>query len=384
MRVAHYCKNFSPLSETFIYDYVTELEHQGVDNHVFTRSRENVEERPFEKVHVVDQPSRFHPRRIWRRALAAIGLGDATESATPLVRRAIRRSIEDVQPDVIHAHFGPAAVLVAPIANRLRVPLVASFHGYDAFRLPTLPEWRQKYRRLFAAVSAVTVVSHLMEKKMIELGCPSELVHVVRVGKRASDYPMRAEPSWPIRRWITVGRFCEKKSPLECIEAFEGLLEHDAEQQLTMIGDGPLFKDASKYVSDRGLGDRIRLTGPLPHDEVRSQMSAADAFILCSKTDRWGDREGVPTVLMEAQALGLPCVTTWHSGIPEVIPEENQWLLADEGHVEQIAARMHALHSADQSVLAGVTERGRRKVEGEFNLVRECERLRRLYDSVVA
>ena len=75
MRVLHFASSFSPLSQTFIYDYVMELEQQGVDNHVVTLTRQNEEQRPFPKVSVVPAPGRWGPVRLWYRGLAALGIG---------------------------------------------------------------------------------------------------------------------------------------------------------------------------------------------------------------------------------------------------------------------------------------------------------------------
>ena len=116
----------------------------------------------------------------------------------------------------------------------------------------------------------------------------------------------------------------------------------------------------------------------MSHDQVKHELTVADAFILCSKTAPDGDREGVPTVLMEAQAVGLPCVSTRHSGIPEVIPEKNQWLLAEEGNITEIANRMERLVDISIDQLRRVVQRGRSKVEKDFNLTKEVEKARSL------
>lgn len=379
MRTVHYCNVFSPLSQTFIYDYVTELERQGVGVHFVTQRRENEGERPFSHVSLIDAPSRWHPERMWYRTRALFGTGEASESSIPIVQRRIREKIEQLAPDVIHAHFGPEGVLLGPVAQQLGLPLVVSFHGYDAFELPQRDGWREKYGALFQQIAAVTVVSRLMAEAIEQLGCPSERIHLVRVGKRISDYPLRAEPLGAIRRWVFVGRFSEKKAPLDAVQAFEQLVREDREQTLRMIGEGPLFDDVEAYIQSRGLGENVLLLGPVPHGQVKEEMSTADAFVLPSKTASSGDMEGVPTVLMEAQALGVPCVTTKHSGIPEVIPEENKWLLAEEGDVGSLADRMMRLSQAPLAEIRAIVERGRRKVDSEFNLETESARLIRLY-----
>jgi glycosyltransferase involved in cell wall biosynthesis len=92
--------------------------------------------------------------------------------------------------------------------------------------------------------------------------------------------------------------------------------------------------------------------------------------------------EGIPTVLMEAQAIGLPCVSTHHSGIPEVIPPANHGFLADEGDVDGISERIARLLSCSEDQLAETTRAGRSRVEEAFNLKVETEKLKIIYLSI--
>jgi glycosyltransferase involved in cell wall biosynthesis len=108
-------------------------------------------------------------------------------------------------------------------------------------------------------------------------------------------------------------------------------------------------------------------------------MQATDVFLLPSKTAPNGDREGTPTVLVEAQAVGLPCVSTRHAGIPEMIPEANHDLLTDEGDVAGLADRLVRLASRPPESLTQVAERGRKKVECEFSVSSQVAALHKLY-----
>jgi colanic acid/amylovoran biosynthesis glycosyltransferase len=112
-------------------------------------------------------------------------------------------------------------------------------------------------------------------------------------------------------------------------------------------------------------------------------MHDADAFLLPSRTAPCGDREGTPTVLVEAQAVGLPCVSTHHAGISEMIPRENHDLLAPEGDVETLSNCLFRLANFSADDLMQLAETGRRKVEREFNLSREVESLRDTYSRAV-
>jgi glycosyltransferase involved in cell wall biosynthesis len=112
-------------------------------------------------------------------------------------------------------------------------------------------------------------------------------------------------------------------------------------------------------------------------------MEKADAFVLPSKTASTGDREGTPTVLVEAQASGLPCIATEHAGIPEMIPEANQDLLLPEGDPDALADRLRKLMALSVEELGKIAERGRGKVEADFCLSSEVEKLKNIYWDVI-
>ena len=382
MRVVHFTRRFSPLTETFTYDSIRELERQGVECHVLASERVNPEGRPFPAVEIEPPPSEWDPRSAALRFLSRIGVGAERAASWPTLRTRLRARLRATDPDIVHAHFGPAAVLIAPITARAGVPLVASFYGYDISRLPRDPFWSERYRRLWSRAAAITVLSADMKARVVGLGCPGDRVHVVRLSRDLATMPTRPVPG-AIRRFLSVGRLTEKKGHLDTIAAFRRLAESGSDLQLRIIGEGEQRPEIEAYLRAHDLDGRIALLGALDNAEVMREMTAADAFILCSRTTAAGDQEGTPTVFVEAQAVGLPCLGTLHAGVPEMIPRENHWLLAPEGDVEQIAERVLALVRRSPEEVARVVEAGRRKVRADFNLALETAKLRGIYEALV-
>lgn len=380
MRILHFTESFSNLSETFIYDYIKELERQGVEGHVATFRRKNPEERPFPRVNVVDRPSRWHPRRLWHRALVPFGIGEARTSDWPQIRKRMERVVRCVNPNVIHAHFGPAGVLVAPLAKQLDVPLVVTFYGYDISSLVKESFWKASYDELWTQVSAVTVLSEEMKARAIDHGCPPGKLKVVHLSRDLENFQLEL-PDSLVKSLLFVGRLVPKKAPLDAIQALKQANERGAELTLDLLGEGPLRKEIEQYVKGHALSDSVKVHGRVSNDEVSSRMEAADAFILPSKTAPNGDREGTPTVLVEAQAIGLPCVSTRHAGIPEMIPDANQDLLVAEGNVEALASVLCMLAEKSLDDLKQRARRGRQKVERDFSLSSETEKIRNTYIS---
>mgnify|MGYP001453247099 CR=1 FL=1 len=372
MKVLHICSAFSPLSETFIYDYITELERQGIENHVLTFHRLNEQDRPFDRVYVVQ----IKHDMIWlvQRLIAQLSKGPGRYFS--IQRRAMRKIIEQVNPDVIHAHFGPMGVLVAPIAKQLKIPLIVSFHGYDASSLIKEKFWVKEYQRLNSIVKFVTVVSNDM-KLRLERFYPNK-IKVVHVGKRLADYSFIFDIN-TIKNFLSVGRLTEKKGYFDLIKAFSSVLQEYPYLSLDIIGDGHLKNELQKFIITSNTNNRINLLGPVQHERLIEYYMNSDAFILTSKTAPNGDMEGIPTVLIEAQFLGLPVISTKHSGIPEVIPDENHVFLAEEGNIEQIKQCIIRLINTEETELKEIIKRGRLKVENEFNLHIEVKKLINLY-----
>ena len=383
MRVLHFRKKFSVLSEVPIYDYIVELERQGLTNHVVTLTRQNADSRPFDRVHVVNGPGRLHPTRVAQYVLRRIRR-DHTEGASwPVVRRRLERLTERLSPDLIHAHRGPEAVLVSPVAVGLQIPLVVTFYGSDISRLPRHEAWRAKYADLWREVAAVTVLSNDMRHDAIRLGCPPGRLHVVHIGRDLGNTGARSLPH-PVRHFISVGRLVEKKGHLDAVRAFSRIAAARPDLTLDLVGEGPLRPQLEHLVLELGIGAQVSLLGARPLRQTIELMRNADALILGSKTAEDGDREGTPGVLIEAQLVGLPCVATWHAGIPETVPVENHRLLATEGDVDEIAERLSWLIASPRATLEDIVARGRQFAAEHFDPAGQTARLRRVYEAAAA
>ncbi|WP_259134195.1 glycosyltransferase [Salinibacter ruber] len=384
MRVCHYRRTFSKLSETFIYDYLMELERQDVTNHVITLERRNSEARPFPNVSRVRWPGKWDPRRLYHGIQARLGLdGSVQDSYRREARRRVATVIQQVDPDVVHAHFGREGVFIAPVAERLGIPLVVTFYGFDISQLPEQEGWVEAYSAMWEQVRAVTVLSEEMKRKARELGCPEKKLTVVHLSREVDQFPFRP-PDSEVSDVLFVGRLTPKKAPLDAVRALQRANARGANLHLDMIGDGECRDEVGRYIEKHDLSDTVTLHGYLSNEEVSTHMQAADAFLLPSKTAPNGDREGTPTVLVEAQATGLPCVTTRHAGIPEMIPEENHHLLVEEGNVAALSEQLCRVAHMNVNELQTIAQNGREKIESEFSLTGEVQKLRAVYASAVS
>lgn len=380
MRVLHFCEQFSPLSETFVFDLLTELEHQVGDQHVVTPSRELEQERPFPHVNLLRMRTRWNPLRVAERAAARLASKPAFESDWPEMRRRLATTLKRVRPSVVHAHFGRPGVIVAPVARELGVPLVVSFYGYDASELLEQREWIDPIVKLLRDSAAIIALSSQMRDHLVDSGSPATHTHIVHLGKRIADYAFA--PRTRVRRLLSVGRMVDKKGHFDAITAFRDVAARYPDVHFDIVGDGPLLSAVEHHIASLGLVDRITLHGACSHDDVKKFFGHADAFVLCSKRAANGDCEGTPTVLLEAQAVGLPCVSTFHAGIPETIPPENRFLLSPEGDVDGISRCMINLVGMGSAELREIAERGRLHMCEEFDVAIEAKKLVEVYSAI--
>ena len=328
----------------------------------------------------MDSPGRWNLRRLYHRLRLRNTQNPSLTSFWPQMREGVRRALRDIDPDVIHAHFGPSGVRIAPVARSLDIPLVVTFYGSDLSAKAEIEFWLEKYRNLWPQTDVVTVLSEEMKERAKGLGCPSSKLRVVHLCRDLEEFSFRP-PKEPVQNILFVGRLVPKKAPLDAVRAVQLANAQGTDLHLHIIGEGPLRESVSEYIKKEGL-NKFTLHGRIPSTEVGDHMQAADAFILPSKVAPNGDREGTPTVLIEAQAVGLPCVTTQHAGIPEMIPEHNCDLLSPEGDIESMAEVLVKLADASVDTLVRRAEHGRQKVEGAFNLSTEVKKLRKLYRAV--
>ena len=381
MRILHLTQIFSGLSETFIYDYILTSQRLGFKNQVRTLVRQNSVTRPFGDVSVLDLPNRYHPARVAAKFIGFLnGIFDETY-AWSIYQKLLVSEFKKNPPNVIHAHFGPMGVLALQVSKSLQVPLVVTFYGYDISSLLKHSRWKKRYQKLFQECAAITVLSEDMRNKVHQAGCPYEKIHIVHLGKNTSDYHFQERRKTP-RKFLSVGRLVEKKGFKDTIQAFHDVVSKGLEIELDILGGG--YEEASLrgLVQKLGLQKVIRIHGALPHEEVKKYFEQADAFILSSKTGFDGDEEGTPTVLMEALAVGLPSVSTKHAGIPEIFPENQQWLLAEEGNILQISEKILKICQLSSEDIQKISKEGRSHIEKYFEVRTEVQKFHHLYQEI--
>ena len=281
--------------------------------------------------------------------------------------------------DVAHAHFGPVADKVRFVPALWRVPLIASFHGYDVSAWP-----RQRgagvYERLFRAATLVTANSHYTRRRLKALGCPAAKIRVLRMGLDLSEFAFRerSAPEDGCVRILSVGRLVEKKGFEYAIRAMPQVRARHSHVQYGIVGDGPLRPHLEALVTSLGLEGIVRFYGAAGREFVQRRLAEAHIFVAPSVTAANGDVEGQGLVLQEAQACGIPVLATDHDGFPEgMLPGQSGFLVPERSTLD-IAERLeYMIQRADQWAQWG--RAGRRHVEEHYDIVPLSRQLEGLY-----
>ena len=289
----------------------------------------------------------------------------------------IERRLRAAAPKLIHAHFATDGLKVLPLARALGVPLITSLRGYDVTRADAalLRSGRLSWvryalgkQRLQRDGALFLAVSDALRRQAIARGFPEDRTLTHYNGVDLDRFRPGEGPPEP-GLILHVGRLVEKKGTAVLIEALAGL----PDARLVVIGDGPL-----RGALERRAGQAVQFLGALPPEEVAQWMRRAAVLAAPSLTAADGDAEGLPNVVVEAAASGLPVVATHHSGIPEAVEDGKTGFLVAEGDSGALAGGLAAALSAGPAM----GKAARTLAEGKFDRVRLSARLERLYDEV--
>jgi colanic acid/amylovoran biosynthesis glycosyltransferase len=394
-KIAYVLKRYPRYSETFIVNEILAHEEAG-------RSVEIVALRSVEETHFQDILGRVRapviriPERL-KNASALWSLIESARGSLPGAWDAIRHLEPAQGRDVaqalqlalvvhsrgiahLHAHFGTVATTVA----RLAAAFAGIGYSFTAHAKDIYCDYEESQGldlKLRDAAAAVTVsdfnAAHLRAThgrdadRVVRIYNGIDLERFAWSGPAASD------------EILAVGRLVEKKGFHILLEAIRLMRAAGRPVRCRIVGAGEEGDNLAAQVAASGLGDAVTLAGPLPQAAVIAAMRGAGVLACPCVVGRDGNRDGLPTVLLEAMALGTACVATDVTGIPELVRDGETGLCVPEAEPEALAAALARMLD-DPALRKRVAQGGRALVEQEFDLARNAAHLRAVFDAAIA
>ncbi|WP_070968824.1 glycosyltransferase [Vibrio sonorensis] len=273
----------------------------------------------------------------------------------------------------LHAHFATTSTTVAQITSAITgVPFTFTAHAKDIFHQDVDRE--QLARKFQDAHCAVTVSDFNVNFLTEQIGVPKRNLTRIYNGLDLSQF-LYVSPEVREPIICAVGRLVEKKGFEVLIEACQ-ILKHQAVRfQCHIIGSGDLYQRLEEKIEALGLIDCVSMLGALPQREVKQKLHQSSVFAAPCIVGRDGNRDGMPTVLLEAMAMGTPCISTDVTGIPEVLEHQKTGLMVEQNSPNDLAKALKRL-LLDGRLRREIAQRARHKIEQEFDVDKSAQRLR--------
>jgi colanic acid/amylovoran biosynthesis glycosyltransferase len=389
-KVGYVLKRYPRFSETFVVNEILAHEAAGQEIEIFAL-------RPVQETHFQDAISRVRgpvthvpdrhrtPEMLWAqlaraeaaftgaaaRAMAAGGEADDVTQALAIAVACRQRGIGH-----LHAHFGTLATSVA----RLAAAIAGIGYSFTAHAKDIYHDYGHDTGlagKLRDADAVVTVSDFNLDHLRSTYGKDAARVTRIYNGLDLTGLDWRA-PEPGADEIVAVGRLIEKKGFHILVEAMLILAERGLRPRCRIIGQGEEEANLRAQIAGAGLTETVTLEGPRPQPAVFAAMRRAAVMACPCVVGRDGNRDGLPTVLIEAMTLGTPCVGSDVTGIPEIVRHDQTGLIARAGDALGLADALERL-LADAGLRTRLSRAGRALVEQEFDIHRNATALRAVF-----
>lgn len=406
MKIAFLVDQFPSVAETFVLNQIVGLIKLGHDVHVFaSKLGSNAEVHDGYKNYDLSKKTHYYqiPNNKIVRILKAIFLitkyaptnHNVIFSSLNIFRYGKQAGslsllfmsiplLERGPFDIIHSQFGTLGLFAVSLNQILpsKCKLVTSIRGYDVTVF--LKKHPGAYRGLFREGDLFLPVCEFLKDRLIQEGCEEKkiVVHYSGIDCSKFEYVQRQRVFGEPIKVLTIARLVEKKGVAFAIEAVSRLLSRGDKIQYTVVGDGVLRENLQQLIEGMGIERQVKLLGWKTHEAVKMLLEEAHVLVAPSLTSDSGDQEGIPNAIKEAMATGLPVISTFHSGIPELVTDGVSGLLLPERDAVSIADALAYLIRHPE-ICKKMGEEGRRQVELKFDTNSLNKKLGELYLKVM-
>lgn len=297
----------------------------------------------------------------------------------------IAQAVRSFNPNIIHCHFGfEALTLLDNLENLDNHKIIIHFNGYDASMMMSKKSYLRKLHYYLTKKNVYTIscnqyfLDQFKYKYGIKVAHEFNLKYGVNIDSTFIPNHNIIPNELPV--FIQVASLSEKKGHEYTLHAFKKFIEitNIKKAKLYIIGNGYREAFLKKLVSELEIGENVYFLGTQTPEQVSEIFKRVNVFLHHSITDRYGDMEGIPVAIMEAMSMELPIVSTYHSGIPELVEDGVNGYLVREKDVDTYALKM-----AD-ALKMGRLPINRIKIINEFNLKDHNDKLHKIYQKIIS
>ena len=404
MRIGYVLKRYPRYSETFVVNEILAHEAAGLEIEIFalrppcdthfqnvisqvrapvTYIRKPIQGRVSESLNSVAPTAASYfwaelqeAAKVIPDLWAKLAIAQGEQASTVYQAAWLAREVKVKDITHLHAHFCSVATSVARLAAHFAgISYTFTAHAKDIFHESV--EFEDMQRKLRDAAAVVTVSDYNQNYLQATYGAAANQVQRIYNGLDLSQLQYCA----PINRpplILSVGRLVEKKGLSVLIDACAVLQQMNCEFQCHLVGTGPLETALKQQIQQLGLESCIEIIGPRPQCEVFQLVQQAAVFAAPYIIGKDGNRDGLPTVLLEAMALGTPCVSTDVTGIPELVRDRHTGLIVPQHDPQQLAVALKPLLT-DSQLRVKFAAQARQLIESEFDIHRNTASLRALF-----
>ena len=297
----------------------------------------------------------------------------------------INSCIKAFRPDIIHCHFAYESLMLLDNLDRLQDhKIVIHFHGYDASQMLRKKSYVSALKKVLLNGNVTPIiVSEAMRINLIKAGIDLSKSHLLRYGIDLDKFKP-ASPEKSIDGLITflqVSSLVEKKGHKYTMDAFalffKNNISYKERVKIIFTGDGPGRSFLEKYAFDLGLENNVEFIGTVNYTKAIELLNNANIFVHHSITAENGDEEGIPNAIIEAMAMELPVLSTFHAGIPELVVNGVNGLLCKEKDVKTFSEQIKEIINWNR------LPENRSVVDQSYNMVKHNQHLKKIYEDLI-
>ena len=294
--------------------------------------------------------------------------------------------------DVLHAHFADVGCKFLDLKRHLNKPLVVSFYGADYEYLPFhQPKYKKLYKKLFKEAELFLCEGAFGASVLEKMGCSKEKIRVSRLGVNFENIPTQQRTKTKDHlSLLQIATFTEKKGHIYTIKAFYEALQNCPNMTLTMVGGVHgkklgVKKEVLNFIDSKGIVDKVRVLDRIDFGQLYDFMKDYDVFIhpSCYAVDK--DCEGgAPVILLNAQAVGMPTVSTTHCDIPEEVIHQKTGLLSEEKDLDGLKNSIEHFYKMEDLEYQGFANSAIEHIHSNFDIKQNGKKLRTFYAELLS